>query len=675
MLTIGVDTGGTFTDFTFVHGPDTGTYKTLSTPHNPAEAVLSGLRHILAGQLPGARLGETDLAVVHGSTVATNAILERKGVPTALVTNEGFTDVIEIGRQNRASLYDLHYRRQPHIVPAELRFGVPGRVTAEGETLVPFDEAAAARIVGQIRDSGARSMAVCFLFSFLDPAHEQRMGAMLRDLGLPVSLSHEILAEFREFERTSTTVVNAYVSPIMTRYLTDLQKGIGSGSMREGGHGAGLRIMQSNGGSISADTAMRESVRTILSGPAGGAVGALALGRAAGFDKLITFDMGGTSTDVSLMDGGLPLTMESSISGYPVKVPMIDIHTVGAGGGSIASRDPGGSLAVGPESAGADPGPICYGRGGERVTVTDANLYLGRIVPERFLGGGMALDADGARRGVERLAQELNLAPAELAEGVLAVANANMERAIRVISVEKGFDPREFSLLSFGGAGGLHCAELARLLGMPEVLVPVDPGILSATGMLMADVVKDYSRTVMCPVAEFTDQAMEAAFAGLERDGLNELADEGVPGNRVVHERFLDMRYQGQSFEIVVPFGPDMAERFQALHEKRYGYRNADKPVEVVNVRLRSRGVADGRQAELGIMSGEEVAPEARLGSQQAVFDGTSMDAAILDRAALAPGNRFTGPAIVTEYTSTIVVPPGAEVRVDPWSNLVMKLG
>jgi N-methylhydantoinase A len=501
------------------------------------------------------------------------------------------------------------------------------------------------------------------------------MGAMLRDLGLPVSLSHEILAEFREFERTSTTVVNAYVSPIMTRYLTDLQKGIGSGSMREGGHGAGLRIMQSNGGSISADTAMRESVRTILSGPAGGAVGALALGRAAGFDKLITFDMGGTSTDVSLMDGGLPLTMESSISGYPVKVPMIDIHTVGAGGGSIASRDPGGSLAVGPESAGADPGPICYGRGGERVTVTDANLYLGRIVPERFLGGGMALDADGARRGVERLAQELNLAPAELAEGVLAVANANMERAIRVISVEKGFDPREFSLLSFGGAGGLHCAELARLLGMPEVLVPVDPGILSATGMLMADVVKDYSRTVMCPVAEFTDQAMEAAFAGLERDGLNELADEGVPGNRVVHERFLDMRYQGQSFEIVVPFGPDMAERFQALHEKRYGYRNADKPVEVVNVRLRSRGVADGRQAELGIMSGEEVAPEARLGSQQAVFDGTSMDAAILDRAALAPGNRFTGPAIVTEYTSTIVVPPGAEVRVDPWSNLVMKLG
>ncbi|WP_319581985.1 hydantoinase/oxoprolinase family protein [uncultured Pseudodesulfovibrio sp.] len=675
MLTIGVDTGGTFTDFTFVHGPDTGTYKTLSTPHNPAEAVLSGLRHILALRMPGTDLRQADMAVVHGSTVATNAILERKGVSTALVTNEGFTDVIEIGRQNRAALYDLHYRRQAHIVPADLRFGVPGRITAEGETLTPFDEAEAARVVERIKASGAKSVAVCFLFSFLDPTHERRMGEMLRDLGLPVSLSSEILAEFREFERTSTTVVNAYVSPIMTRYLTDLQQGLGSGTGRADGTGAGLRIMQSNGGSISADTAMRESVRTILSGPAGGAVGALALGRAAGFDKLITFDMGGTSTDVSLMDGGLPLTMESSISGYPVKVPMIDIHTVGAGGGSIASMDPGGALAVGPESAGADPGPICYGRGGKRVTVTDANLFLGRIVPERFLGGGMALDVDGARQGIERLARELGLGPAELAEGVLAVANANMERAIRVISVEKGFDPREFTLLSFGGAGGMHCAELARLLGMPEVLVPVDPGILSATGMLMADVVKDYSRTVMRPAAEFTGQALEDAFVALEQEGLAELATEGVPQERVVHERFLDMRYQGQSFEIVVPFGPDMAERFQTLHEQRYGYRNADKPVEVVNVRLRSRGTADRKEPVPGMNGGEAISSAARLGSQKAIFEGVSLDTAILDRMALMPGNRFTGPAIVTEYTSTIVVPPKAEVRVDPWSNLIMRIG
>jgi N-methylhydantoinase A len=674
MLTIGVDTGGTFTDFTYVHGRDSGTFKTLSTPHNPAEAVLSGLRHILAQRLPGTALSEAGLTVVHGSTVATNAILERKGVPTALVTNEGFTDVIEIGRQNRSTLYDLHYRRQPHIVPVDLRFGVPGRITAEGETLVPFDEAEAGRIVAGIKASGARSVAVCLLFSFLDPAHERRMGELLRALDLPVSLSYEILAEFREFERTSTTVVNAYVSPIMTRYLSDLQNGIGSDPGNGDGHGAGLRIMQSNGGSISADTAMRESVRTILSGPAGGAVGALSLGRTAGYDRLITFDMGGTSTDVSLMDGKLPLTMESSISGYPVKVPMIDIHTVGAGGGSVAAKDPGGSLAVGPESAGADPGPICYGRGGKRVTVTDANLYLGRIVPERFLGGGMPLDADGAGRAIERLASELGLGPAELAEGVLAVANANMERAIRVISVEKGFDPREFTLFSFGGAGGLHCAELARLLGITEVLVPVDPGILSANGMLMADVIKDYSRTVMRPADGFSGRAMETSFTELEQDGSAELAAEGVPEDRMVHERFLDMRYQGQSFEIVVPFGPDMAERFQALHEKRYGYRNEDKPVEVVNVRLRSRGLADRREPEPGVAGTEDIAAEAVLGRQKAVFDGTVVTAAILDRAALAPGNRFKGPAVITEYTSTIVVPPGAEARVDAWSNLVIKL-
>ncbi|WFS63417.1 hydantoinase/oxoprolinase family protein [Pseudodesulfovibrio thermohalotolerans] len=671
MLTIGVDTGGTFTDFTFVNGRKTGTYKTLSTPHNPAEAVLSGLRRILAEQIPGATLGDTPMAVVHGSTVATNAILERKGVPTALVTNEGFTDVIEIGRQNRAALYDLHYRRQPHIVPAHMRFGVPGRVTSEGDILEPWDEEAAARAVEEIKASGAESVAVCFLFSFLDPSHEKSMGETLRKLGLPVSLSHEILAEFREFERTSTTVVNAYVSPIMTRYLTALKNGLG----QNGERGPGLRIMQSNGGSISADTAMRESVRTILSGPAGGAVGALSLGRAAGFDRLITFDMGGTSTDVSLMDGDLPMTMASSISGYPVKVPMIDIHTVGAGGGSIASRDPGGSLAVGPESAGAAPGPICYGRGGTSVTVTDANLYLGRIVPERFLGGAMSLDAENARLGIEDLARELGLPPTELAEGVLAVANANMERAIRVISVEKGFDPREFTLFSFGGAGGMHCAELAGLLGMTRVLIPVDPGILSATGMLLANVVKDYSRTVMRPAEEFSGGETEAAFAELERDGLDELAAEGVPPEQAVHERFLDMRYKGQSFEIVVPFGPDMIEAFQTMHEQRYGYRNEDKPVEVVNVRLRSLGRSERKPPEPGEMGGEDVPHEARLGKQKAIFQGAALDADILDRTKLKPGNRFSGPAIVTEYTSTIVVPPNVEARVDLLGNLVLDLG
>ncbi|MGE4191961.1 MAG: hydantoinase/oxoprolinase family protein [Pseudodesulfovibrio sp.] len=664
MLTIGVDTGGTFTDFTWTHGPDSGTWKTLSTPRNPAEAVLAGVRRIVAERFPGTAPADAELAVIHGSTVATNAILERTGVTTALVTNEGFTDVIEIGRQNRSRLYDLAYRRTPHIVPRELRFGVPGRVGSDGAVSAPLDENSVARTVERVRESGAQSVAVCLLFSFLAPEHELLLGDRLRALGLPVSLSHEILAEFREFERTSTTVVNAYVSPIMTRYLTDLRHGLGN---------AGLSVMQSNGGSISAATAMRESVRTILSGPAGGAVGALATGRNAGYDKLITFDMGGTSTDVSLMDGTLPLTTTSSISGYPVKVPMIDIHTVGAGGGSIASPDPGGSLTVGPRSAGAAPGPICYGRGGDMVTVTDANLYLGRLVPDRFLGGAMGLDEGAARSGVERLAKRLAMSPEELAEGILAVADANMERAIRVISVEKGFDPREFTLYSFGGAGGLHCASLARLLGMPRVFVPVNPGILSACGMLMADVVKDYSRTIMRPAEEFTDEEAEACFTELERDGLAELAAEGVPTERVRHERYLDMRYKGQSFELLVPEGGDRIETFQALHEQRYGYRNESKGVEVVNVRLRSRGGQERRLPAPAPDGGARVPEAARLGRRRAVFDGHGVDALVLDREGLLPGNEFRGPAIVTEYTSTIVVPPGTTARVDPWSNLILE--
>jgi N-methylhydantoinase A len=664
LLTIGVDTGGTFTDLIFRNREKIGTYKTLSTPHNPSEAVIQGLAHIMETLGLGKTITDQNLFIVHGSTVATNAILERKGVRTALVTNARFTDVIEIGRQNRSRLYDLAYRKDPHIVPQELRFGVPGRVTAQGDVLEDFDRDAAADIVARIKASDAESVAVCFLFSFLKPDHERQMGELLKDLGLPVSLSHEILAEFREFERTSTTVVNAYVSPIMTRYLTDLKNAV---------TGNTLRIMQSNGGSISADTAMRESVRTILSGPAGGAVGALEIGRMAGFDKLITFDMGGTSTDVSLMDGQLPLTLESSISGYPVKVPMIAIHTVGAGGGSIATLDSGGSLTVGPESAGATPGPVCYDQGGTRVTVTDANLYLGHIVPEHFLGGGMALDENNTRMAVETLSAQLSMDPVELAEGVLAVANTNMERAIRVISVEKGFDPREFTLFSFGGAGGMHCAELARLLGMPKIFIPINPGILSAMGMLMADVVKDYSRTVMRDAMTFPIDEMEDIFAQMESRGLIELTGEGVQTESVEHERYLDMRYTGQSFEIIVPFKKDCIEAFQSLHEKQYGHRNPDKPVEIVNVRLRSRGRQDKPKFKKCETMGKILSEAALLGTRQAVFGSKRLKTAIIDRAGLLPGNEFNGPAIITEYSSTIVIPPDASVRVDPWSNLILE--
>ncbi|MDC0335901.1 hydantoinase/oxoprolinase family protein [Pseudodesulfovibrio sp.] len=664
MLTIGVDTGGTFTDFTYQSGSTVGTYKTLSTPHNPAEAVIHGLSHI-AKTLELSDDEKGSLFIVHGSTVATNAILERKGVPTALITNTGFTDVIEIGRQNRSRLYDLAYRKDAHIVPQKMRFGMPGRVTNEGEEIEAFDDTTAREVVAHVKESGAQSVAVCFLFSFLHPAHEQRMGELLAELNLPVSLSHEILAEFREFERTSTTVVNAYVSPIMTRYLTDLTTATAGNT---------LRIMQSNGGSISADTAMRESVRTILSGPAGGAVGALEIGGTAGHNTLITFDMGGTSTDVSLMDGSLPLTMQSSISGYPVKVPMIDIHTVGAGGGSIAVLDSGGSLTVGPESAGATPGPICYGQGGKDVTVTDANLYLGRIIPEHFLGGDMTLDEDNYRQAIETMAAQLSMDPIELAEGILAVANTNMERAIRVISVEKGYDPREFTLFSFGGAGGMHCADLARILGMSQVFIPVNPGILSATGMLMADVVKDYSRTVMRPACDFSPQTMDPLFADMEKQGQTDLLAEGVRTPNITHERSIDMRYAGQSFEIIVPFSTDPIEAFQALHEKQYGHRNPDKPVEMVNIRLRSRGRQDTPELHSQPDAGSTPPKAAILGTRHTVFNGTPHETTVINRHHLHPGNHIPGPAIITEYTSTIVVPPNTKAQVDSWSNLLLQI-
>ncbi len=662
MLIIGVDTGGTFTDLIYRGAEGWKVYKLLSTPDNPARAVLDGLAAVSGGN--DAR------RVVHGSTVATNAILERKGVPTALVTTKGFEDVIAIGRQNRFRLYDLAYRREAPIVPENLRFGVPGRILNTGEEHTPFDEQAAQEVANAIKESGVESVAVCLLFSFANPAHEQRMGELLAEACVPVSLSHEILAEFREFERTSTTVVNAYVSPKMRRYISFLQ-----GQLTDKDS---LRIMQSNGGSISAETAMHESVRTILSGPAGGVVGAFEIGRMAGFDKLITFDMGGTSTDVSLLDGSLSMTLETSISGYPVKTPMLDIHTVGAGGGSIAWIDAGGSLAVGPESAGADPGPICYGKG-ERITVTDANLFLGRLVPERFLGGRMRLHDEKLPQPVAEMAEKLGITPNELAEGVLDVANANMERAIRVISVERGFDPREFTLFTFGGAGGMHAASLAKLLHMPRVFVPRNPGILSAIGMLMADIIKDYSQTVMLPAAQTTPEELENQFAPLEQRGREELAQESVEEERMVLERYLDMRYEGQSFEIVTPCAPGtdgstQAEAFHEMHERMYGYRNQAKPVEIVNVRLRARGLPEKPEFEKRPLGGKTPPAEADLGKRAVVFQGKELQATVWERDALLPGNVFQGPAVVVEYSSTIFIPPFATVTVDAHGNMIMDI-
>ncbi|PLY00845.1 MAG: 5-oxoprolinase [Desulfuromonas sp.] len=655
-LVVGVDTGGTFTDFIWCDRGAWGEHKRLSTPADPAEAVLAGLSEIA---------GQRRIELVHGSTVATNAILEKKGACTALITNRHFEDILEIGRQNRPELYNLIVRKNPPLIPADRRFGIPGRVSVDGVEIEPFNPDAVSSLVERLAAAGVESIAVSLLFSFARPEHEQMVRKTLRTLDIPISLSHETLSEFREYERTSTTAINAYVAPKMENYIGRLRDSLGA---------ARFRIMQSNGGSISAATAMRESVRTILSGPAGGVVGAWRIGQKAGFDKLITFDMGGTSTDVALLDGGLPLTTESAIAGYPVKVPMLDIHTVGAGGGSLAGIDGGGSLMVGPESAGADPGPICYGKG-ERITVTDANLFLGRLVPESFLGGSMLLQGAQLASTFAGMAAKLSLSPVELAQGVIDIADATMERAIKVISVERGFDPREFTLFSFGGAGGMHAASLASLLEIPRVLIPANPGILSAGGMLLADIIKDYSQTVMLTLTADSAAQLDTAFAPLLAAGEDDLRGEGMAPQAIACERYLDMRYKGQSYELMIPFSADYAACFHDRHQQMYGYANRDQEIEIVNVRLRAIGRP--RRPELPRLEpgGPEPDAAARIGTGTISFSGESMAATIYDRSKLQGGNRIIGPAVIVEYSSTIVVPPGVPTRVDEWANLILETG
>lgn len=653
MFIIGVDTGGTFTDFIYKEDKEWKVYKILSTPDNPAQAVLQGIEFIA---------GKDKVNVTHGSTVATNALLERKGANTALITNKGFEDVIEIGRQNRKSLYNLQYKKEPPLVVRDNRLGIKGRVDFTGNIIEELDSEEVEQIIESLKKSDIESVAVCFLFSFKNNLQEKIVGEKLEKAGFFYSLSSEVLSEFREYERLSTTVINAYVSPKMSRYISFIEESL---------KGSKLRIMQSNGGSISAATARKESVRTILSGPAGGAVGAYELGKLAGFEKLITFDMGGTSTDVALIDGNLPLTMEAEITGLPLKTPMIDIHTVGAGGGSIAYLDVGGSLRVGPESAGADPGPICYGKG-EKITVTDANLFLGRLIPEKFLGGNMALAKERLIPYFETMSKKCGLTPIELAEGILNVANTNMERAIRVISVERGYNPSEFTLFSFGGGGGMHAAFLAKLLNIPRVLVPKHPGILSAIGMLLADVIKDYSQTIMLCKDEFNLMDFRDYFQELEQRAISDLLEEGIAREDIFLECYLDMRYKGQSYEIMVPFKEGFIEEFHRLHEKNYGYANPDKLIEVVNVRLRGRGKLPKPEFKKTQNIETAIAKEAIYSKQEVIFEGKSIPTYVYERDNLVPGNKIIGPAIIVEYSSTIVVPPSCEVEVDEYENLII---
>jgi N-methylhydantoinase A len=663
-IRIGIDTGGTFTDFVVARGQSLESFKVSSTPHNPAEAILAGVARILAG----AAFAPSE--IVHGTTVATNALLERKGAQTALITTEGFEDVIEIGRQARPEIYNLMVTRAAPLVARDLRFGVAERTGPAGEIIEPLDRASLERTVARIGDRQVESIAVCLLFSFANPEHERHVARALSPLGVPVSLSHRILPEYREYERTSTVVINAYLAPLMSRYLNSLSK-----NLKFQVSDFKLRVMQSNGGSVSASTAAAEPVRAILSGPAGGVVGALSVCRLAGISDIITFDMGGTSTDVALCRGNAKTTNEALVAGLPIAVPIIDIHTVGAGGGSIARLDHAGALRVGPESAGADPGPACYGRG-EEVTVTDANLVLGRFGGAQLLGGEMELDRERARHFLSRLAEQMSrssgrrVSAEAAAVGVIRVANANMERALRVVSVERGQDPRLFTLVSFGGAGGLHVCELASALRIPRVVIPRSPGTLSALGVLLGDVVKDYSRTVMTKVEGADLKQIERGFVALEREARSDLGDEGFRGTKVKLERSVAMRYVGQSFDIDIAWGRSFERAFHESHRERYGYADEKRPVEIVSVRVRGVGITD-KPPLRRFTKTKRRSPEPSY-TASVYFGLRATRAPVYSRDDLRAGMKLKGPAVITEYSSSTLIPANRIAEVDLWLNLII---
>ena len=657
-----MDTGGTFTDCVFVRDGRLEILKVPSTPDDPARAIMNALESVVAGADP-------TLELTCGTTVGTNALLERRGGRVALVTTSGFEDVLEIGRQARPKLYDFFMDRAAPLVPAERRFGLRERIGADGKVVRRPTRSDIAEVVRKVLASKAQSAAVCLLFSFSNAAHEREIAAALRRAGLAVSVSHEILPEFREFERTSTTVANAYLVPVMSKYLADL--GAKAVRFTGGTKRPSVRIMQSSGGIVSAEVASREPVRTILSGPAGGVLGAQYVAELSGFSKIISFDMGGTSTDVALMDGGASTTNEARVAELPVAVPMLEIHTVGAGGGSLARFDRAGALRVGPESAGAEPGPICYGRG-ERPTVTDAHLILGRIPERGFLSGDFPLDVARTRKWMERARGPMRTVE-QFAQGIVDVANAVMEKAIRVISVERGHDQRDYTLVAFGGAGGLHACDLAAALRIPRVLIPRLPGGLSALGILRAHVVHDYSRTVRMNVASvtLTRRALASEFKKLEARGRSVLQAEGFAGAKIRGERLLDMRYVGQAYELTVPEPGDFLAAFHAAHERRYGYADPARAVEVVNVRARLIGLTDQPQLDRPRRSSRAKAA-ATVETRRALFGGRAHQTRVYDRALLSPGQKFVGPAIVSEYSATTIVPPGWRGVVDSWGNLIL---
>ncbi|HWX53697.1 MAG TPA: hydantoinase/oxoprolinase family protein [Verrucomicrobiae bacterium] len=657
-LRIAIDSGGTFTDCVWLDRSVLRVLKLFSTPSDPSQAIAEAVGKIApAGQ---------EVVLLHGTTVGTNTLLQRKGARVAFVTTAGFEDSIEIGRQHRPSLYDFFFEKDPPLAPPEMRFGVEERTSAEGTVLRYPESAALASLVWRIKAQKPDAVALSLLFSFANPENERTVALALSGLGVPVSVSHQILPEFREYERASTVLVNAYLQPVMQNYLHRLQERAGTSNRPS------IFVMQSSGGLTALATASQQPVRTVLSGPAGGVVGASAMARRSGAERIITLDMGGTSTDVALVDGQPTATNEAEVAGLPVRVPVLDIHTVGAGGGSLARFDAGGALRVGPESAGADPGPICYGKG-ERPTVTDANLLLGRLPADQFLGGEFTLDLTRTQKIVGQWLKDNHsrLSLEEFAAGVVRVVNANMEKAIRVVSIERGHDPREFALVAFGGAGAMHACDLAQALRIPRVIVPAFPGALSALGILISDVVKDHSRTVLLRVRELPAGQLAAIFAELQTDIDSELKKEDWKG-KVVFERSCDLRYRGQGYELSLPFGNDLLVRFHAEHERRYGYSSRGRDIEIVTLRLRGRVASPETLSTMGI---ETPAGKLEASVARVMFAGKPLKTKVVPRETLQPGRRYRGPAVITEYSATIVVPPGSTYQADKAGNLLVGIG
>lgn len=659
---VGVDIGGTFTDLVLNVDGRLKIHKLLSTPHSPDQAMLAGLRAICAG------FGGLDALtrVSHGSTVATNAILERKGARTAFITTSGFRDILAIGRQNRPVLYALHPNLSLPLVPRELCYEVPERLDHNGQVITPLDTTMLDVVLDEISGQEVDIVAVCFLYSYVNPVHEQAVRARIVELGLldewQVVLSSQVLPEFREYERASTVVLEAYVRPVMSRYIGKLAYELPEKSS--------LQIMKSDGGVASALRIRQEAVQTALSGPAAGVIGAFHIAQLAGFERIITLDIGGTSTDVALCSGEIVRRPQSEIDGLPLRVRLLDIETIGAGGGSIARLDAGGALRVGPESAGADPGPILYGRGGKQITVSDANAVLGRLDAENFLGGSMSLDIETAREAISRLGDTLGFAMEDMAAGIIDVANVNIDRALRRVSVARGHDPRYFTLVAFGGAGPLHACEVAQRLDIPRVLVPRHPGVLCAFGLLVADVVLDYSSAVLGQITVESTANLYQLLDKMGEQARADLAQEGIQEGEMVFRPALDMRYRGQGYELSVPFVPDLITAFHEAHEHTFGYALRGRVVEAVNLRLQAVGMVNKPVLKPEPpASGNPVPLAYKPGTSRT--NGVPM--MLYQRDLLEPDHRFAGPALVFQFDSTVYVAPGWSARVDGYRNLILE--